>query len=534
MFSFVRQAVSNTSSSDELPDIPGTRFPWMSEDVGNDEVYEIPQAFNELPSTSSQADARERNRLRAQKSRANKTSVEKANLLQSRREKYVQVKKKKTEEEVQLEREKARKRKEKQRNQTKIKPRDGLRSQDILNGTFKVAKLETTSDGIGSMDTECQYCGALKFSKESATTCCSEGKVKLAPFPRPPEDMMKLWLGKDAKSRILREHSRMINNAVCLSSLKVKLRNFQGFTPSIVFQGRVQHRAGALLPAEGELPRFAQLYVFDPTLETSQRFSNMNVPSTMSVSQKAILRYLLQEVQAVLHQVNPYVQDFKQILELPEEDIADGKIVITAAKPNNEHARRYNAPTNLQEVSILLDPGKHDLVLQKRGGSLQTISVLNPKGMPMHFTLLFPHGTYGWDPDARHADGKRRVTPREFYAFHLNLRRGENENFLHMTCKLFQEWICMGWVQVEDQRLNFQSQNQKALRADSYKNVKQATEERMRELGPREDGLYPDDHHQPAIGRKILASSFTGSPRFYMLNFKMGWHYVGSFTSQTT
>ena len=94
MFSFVRQAVSNTSSSDELPDIPGTRFPWMSEDVGNDEVYEIPQAFNELPSTSSQADARERNRLRAQKSRANKTSVEKAYLLQSRREKYVQVKKK--------------------------------------------------------------------------------------------------------------------------------------------------------------------------------------------------------------------------------------------------------------------------------------------------------------------------------------------------------------------------------------------------------------------------------------------------------
>ena len=53
---------------------------------------------------------------------------------------------------------------------------------------------------------------------------------------------------------------------------------------------------------------------------------------------------------------------------------------------------------NLQEVSILTNSQPHDLVLQRRGGGLQNISDLNPKGMPLHFTLLFPHGTYGWDP----------------------------------------------------------------------------------------------------------------------------------------
>ena len=78
----------------------------------------------------------------------------------------------------------------------------------------------------------------------------------------------------------------------------------------------------------------------------------------------------------------------------------------------------------------------------------------------------------------------------------------------------------MAWVATEDQRLNYQLLNQKALRADSYKNVQEATEERMR--APREDGLYQDDHQRPAIGRKILASSFTGSPRWYNAKFQDG------------
>ena len=405
---------------------------------------------------------------------------------------------------------------------TNISLKDGLRTHELFSGTFSVAELSTTEDSIGYMDTECQYCGALKFRKETSTTCCSGGKILLELFPRPPDDLLNLWTGKDGKSRMFRENSRMINNAVCLSSLKVNLRTFHGFSPSIVFQGRVQHRAGALLPADGEVPRFAQLYIHDPALETNQRFANMVVPGSMSSSQKSILKNLLQNVQEILHQVNPFVQDFKQIIEIPEEDIAEGKIVISAKTPANEHARRYNAPTNLQEVSILMDPGKHDLVIHRRGGGLQTISDLNPKGMPMHFTLLFPFGTHGWDPDARHTDGKRRVTTREFYVFHLNIRQGDNENFLHLACRLFQEWLCMAFVHVENQRLNFQSQNQKALRADSYKNVREATDERMREISPREDRMYHDDHQAPVIGRKILASSFSGSPRWYNAKFQDG------------
>ena len=79
----------------------------------------------------------------------------------------------------------------------------------------------------------------------------------------------------------------------------------------------------------------------------------------------------------------------------------------------------------------------------------------------------------------------------------------------------------MSYVTVENQRLNYIDKNQKELRADYYKSVKEATDERLREAA-RADGLYTDDHSRPAIGRKILPSSVTGTPRFFNKKFQDG------------
>ena len=71
---------------------------------------------------------------------------------------------------------------------TSISLKDGLRTQEIFEGKFRVAPLEDTEDSIGTMSVECQHCGARKFPEETSTTCCTNGKVTLTPFPRPPED----------------------------------------------------------------------------------------------------------------------------------------------------------------------------------------------------------------------------------------------------------------------------------------------------------------------------------------------------------
>ena len=306
-----------------------------------------------------------------------------------------------------------------QKARTKVSSKGGLRSKEIMDGRYRVVDLKDSDDKIGEMDVICQYCSAQKFKKETGSTCCGNGKVMLDSFPTPPPSLNMLWRSNDAKGRVFRENARAINNAVCLTSLKVKHHDFgQGYIPNVIFEGKVQQFAGPLQAAEGEKPCFAQLYVHDPSLETGQRFNNMTIPASMSSSQKKILEGVLKSVQTVLHKVNPFVRDFKQIMDIPAEELKQGKIVISAkAKPSEEHERRYNAQINLQEVSILTNSEPHDLVLQKRGGELQSISDLNPKGMPLHFTLLFPHGTYGWDLMMKHTDGKRRVTPGSFMFF---------------------------------------------------------------------------------------------------------------------
>ena len=144
-------------------------------------------------------------------------------------------------------------------------------------------------------------------------------------------------------------------------------------------------------------------------------------------------------------------------------------------------------------MSVLTNSESGDLVLRKRGGGLQTISDLNPSAQPLHFTLLFPYGTKGYnEADKKKAkDGSnsnRRVTPREFFAFHLNMRDYYSD-FLFRGGRLFQEYLCIAFATMESQRLKFIKFNQKSLRADSYKNIKEVLDERV----PMTDKILPGD-----------------------------------------
>ena len=70
----------------------------------------------------------------------------------------------------------------------------------------------------------------------------------------------------------------------------------------------------------------------------------MTVPASMSKSQRRILEGVLKTVQGVRHNVNPFVKDFKQIMEIPAEELENEKIIISAkARPSGEHERRYNS-----------------------------------------------------------------------------------------------------------------------------------------------------------------------------------------------
>ena len=169
----------------------------------------------------------------------------------------------------------------------------------------------------------------------------------------------------------------------------------------------------------------------------------MSLPTALSKGQVRIITKTMEKLQAIVKEVNPYVKDFLHICEIPDEDLMDGKIVISCRKedrPKDSHERRYNEQQCLSEVSILTNSVSGDLVMRKRGGGLQHIYDLHPSAQPLHFVLLFPYGTPGYSEFLKHEDKQKtkRVSPREFFAYHLNMRNPD-EDFLFRFGRLFQE-----------------------------------------------------------------------------------------------
>ena len=301
--------------------------------------------------------------------------------------------------------------------------------------------------------------------------------------------------------------------------MQVRHRQFSdGYTPNVVFEGKVSQMYGPLIAEEGTQPKFAQIYVHDPATQHAIRMENLHLPEGLSQKQVKCLSNIMKKLQALISEVNPYVKDFLQICEIPDEQIKDGHLVISCkARPEGEHERRYNAQQCLTEVSILTNSQSGDLVLRKRGGGLQFVNDIHPSAQPLHFTLLFPFGTKGYDADKKQVNGVRRVTPREFFVYHTNMRNKDTD-FLFRACRLFQEWLCVAFTTMENQRLKFMRNNQKALRADTYKNIREEISKRV----PLTDKVRAGDDHVK-LGRKvILASSFVGSPRWYNSQFQDG------------
>ena len=109
---------------------------------------------------------------------------------------------------------------------------------------------------------------------------------------------------------------------------------------------------------------------------------------------------LLNELQTIMHLVNPFVNSFKSARRsMDENNIPDIRLIMRAEK--NTDLRRFNIPT-ASEVAVLM-PGENDqlstirdIEIYKTGGGIRRINSLNPLYDPLHYVLLFPYGEFGF------------------------------------------------------------------------------------------------------------------------------------------
>ena len=124
------------------------------------------------------------------------------------------------------------------------------------------------------------------------------------------------------RSRVFKQYIQSLKNGVCLSSLNVNERLFHNYTPAVIFQGQVHQFAGPLQAKEGENPVFAQLYVMDPSLETTTHFAKLTLPANISDQDKVELHSIMETLQISLNNYIPYIRDYQQIINIPDADLA--------------------------------------------------------------------------------------------------------------------------------------------------------------------------------------------------------------------
>lgn len=109
--------------------------------------------------------------------------------------------------------------------------------------------------------------------------CCSKGKIQLPLLKMPPEYLRHLLFDNDASdSKNYQEHVRVYNMMFAFTSPGAKLdRTFNNGKgpPNLRIQGQMCHRIGSLLPKPGDIPKFAQLYIYDIENEVQHRIASL-------------------------------------------------------------------------------------------------------------------------------------------------------------------------------------------------------------------------------------------------------------------
>ena len=350
----------------------------------------------------------------------------------------------------------------------------------------------------------CEFCGALKFPRETANFCCNKNKIKV-PKPEVPDLLKELLLHDNDFLRNIRSY----NNALCLASLGVEGK-VKDLWSTFQFQGRAYHYIGDLKPADGDGRQFAQWYIHDGELSKEQEAQGRIDGQLQSVRNR-LNKETMVKLQEMLKEKNHLVKQLRFVSQLPEEQIEGKKFVLCAeGRPEGTHERTYNLPDadgdEVALVSLNDSTRPQDIQIYFKDGHIQRINPLNAHHDALHNTLLFPYGDTTWHPKLK-GDTYPTSSPLQYYRHLFNVFDPNNHfNGILRSGKLMAEFACASWFKVETCRLDYQRKHQKELKAERYQGLVDA-------LNAEEDPTK--------VGQKIiLAPSHTGSPRWYQSKFQ--------------
>ena len=373
----------------------------------------------------------------------------------------------------------------------------------------------------------CPHCQALLFKEELTTgvhgrfgRCCGNDNYRLPTLPSPPEELLRIF-----RQPTYRAMSRKVNHALAFACWKCNedksLMGRYHAISCIRVQGCAYVLMGSVEPSDSEAGlKYIQVF-----------FNSNNEDEAIALTARNAhidpTRKNLEWIRSLHHWIrdnNPIYDVYQQVKDFtPRHENEDVKLVFTTRVPMNvdgdprtfSDPNAESGPVSISnELGAIIDTShsddrqyKHDIVIKRRGNSLSSIKSNHRMKEPLLYPLLFPYGTPGYghniyfhQRESKDRHGRtyhRPVTPHEYLKHRLH-RRDDSHDFHLRHGRLTQEWILSSYLQVEENKLNWQRFNQTTLKAGKYKEVQRAME--ANKLG--------------IAGRHIiLPATYKGSPR---------------------
>ncbi|CAN1153066.1 ATP-dependent DNA helicase PIF1 [Linum perenne] len=217
----------------------------------------------------------------------------------------------------------------------------------------------------------------------------------------------------------------------------------------------------------------------------------------------------------MLDEYNILTKTFRQVrASLEHSQNKDLRLRITGQRIPN--GKQYELPSGVELAGLIpgdFEPNHEDrdIIVNNCNSGLQRITSLHPLFDSLHFPLLFPYGNDGFHNCIKYnpihiprGQKRQHVTQREYYCFRIQYRNAEGSTLIRGG-KTLQHYCIDAFTTVEQNRLTYLRNNQKALRSEIYSSKN--------------------------IGRIILPSSFTGGMRYMkqlFLDAMAICHYFGN------
>ncbi|XP_056845361.1 uncharacterized protein LOC108807528 [Raphanus sativus] len=333
------------------------------------------------------------------------------------------------------------------------------------------------------------------------TICCNHGQIRLPPIKQPPALLEELL-----RSKPFRDSIRVYNSVLAFTSIGMKMDYSVVHTPgpyTIRIQGQTHHRIGSLIPHQGRLPEFLQLYIFDTNNEVRNRLNAMGQPSGEGNLDQTTLQLLIEMVD----EHNCLAKIFRRARDRYER----GEEFTVRLVEDKGKGKEYDLPGTSEVAGLIVGDmsstiGLRDIVVQFQSDTLQQLRDDHPLYMSLQYPLLFPYGEYGFHPEIPlHLEtGTSRtrqfLTIRQYYSSLIQTRLDQGMTLIKGG-RLFHQLIVDVYTAIEEDRLRWARNNQDVLRAELYSNVL--------------DAVSRGDTDAKVVGQRfILPPSFTGGPRY--------------------